>query len=333
MPNILVTEKCVRACPYCFAKEHMKDAASDAQLSWEDLIYIADFFWAAKEMRLSLLGGEPFLHPYLVDFIFYLVERGFHVNVFTSGILSPARLEDARRVLSGIPTETMSFVCNMNAPDITPPAELERTEAFLAAFGEYTTPGYNIYKPDFRLDHIIESIVRFGMRRHIRIGLTNPIPGEINRYLALNDMRAMADRFMSYLPVFERLRVVPGFDCGLPLCLFTDEEVGKLFKLNHGQLKFNCGPALDIGPDLRVWACFPLARYNNRSLYDFNSPKELHDFYVALHGKIRDEIGGIYERCDQCAHRENRLCSGGCLAHTAAAFRNEERVRFSGAYE
>jgi len=43
MANVLLTEKCVRACPYCFAKEYLKESKEN-MLSWENLIYIADLF-------------------------------------------------------------------------------------------------------------------------------------------------------------------------------------------------------------------------------------------------------------------------------------------------
>ena len=86
MPNILLTQKCIRSCPYCFARKHMHDAPPEDILKWEDLIYIVDFFQAGGDTNISLLGGEPFLHPDIVDYILYIIHRGMHVTVFTSGI-------------------------------------------------------------------------------------------------------------------------------------------------------------------------------------------------------------------------------------------------------
>ena len=62
MANILLTEKCVRSCPYCFAKEYMKES-EQSMLSWEDLIYIIDLLQISDEKNVSFLGGEPTLHP------------------------------------------------------------------------------------------------------------------------------------------------------------------------------------------------------------------------------------------------------------------------------
>jgi radical SAM protein with 4Fe4S-binding SPASM domain len=145
-------------------------------------------------------------------------------------------------------------------------------------------------------------------------------------------MPLMAATLLSYAPQFERMRVSPGFDCGFPLCVFTDEQLGLLYKLNNGRLSFGCGPAVDIGPDLSVWSCFPLSQYHKKSLYDFNNLKEIGEHYRSLHAKIRVEAGGIYQRCDSCRYRESELCMGGCLAHILASLHNEEPVRFEEVY-
>ena len=95
MANILLTQKCVRSCPYCFAKQHMSENEPDDTLTWENLMYIVDFFDASNEKHFSLLGGEPFLHPQFIDIVLYLRERKFRTNVFTSGIMSNKMFEDA----------------------------------------------------------------------------------------------------------------------------------------------------------------------------------------------------------------------------------------------
>lgn len=55
MANVLLTETCVRNCPYCFAKEYMEGKKANF-LSWKDMVYIADLHKAEGE-HISLLGG------------------------------------------------------------------------------------------------------------------------------------------------------------------------------------------------------------------------------------------------------------------------------------
>jgi len=333
MPNILLTQKCVRSCPYCFAQKHMDESPPEDMMTWENLIYIADLLETSGEKGVSLLGGEPFLHPYIVDFVLYLLERNLHVNIFTSGIMSDKMFREARKFLSNIEPDRLSFVCNVNNPEISPSSELERTRRFLKEFGRLTNLGFNIYKNDFEMDFLFQYINEFGLKRHIRIGLAHPIPGEKNVFIKKENLPQFAERFISYAPMFERFRVDPGFDCGIPLCLFSDEQLGKLYKINKGNLKFGCGPAIDIGPDMMVWSCFPLSRYQKKSLYEFDSLQDILQFYHEnLHSKVRIEASGIFEKCDTCVHREDGICTGGCLAHNLTHFMNEAPIRFREVY-
>lgn len=332
MPNILLTQKCVRSCPYCFAKKHMADSPPEDMLAWENLIYIADLLETSGDKGVSLLGGEPFLHPHIVDFILYLLERNLHVNVFTSGVMADKMFRETEKALSDIHPDRLSFVCNLNDPKITPTSELKSTRKFLKAFGHFTSVGFNIYRCDFDMDFLFRYINEFGLKRHIRVGLAHPIPGEKNIFIKIEDMPKVADRFMSFAPMFERFRIDPGFDCGMTMCLFSDEQLGRLFKINKGRLKFSCGPAIDIGPDMTVWACFPMSKYQEKSIYEFDSMQDIFKFYEDLHRKVRIEASGIFEKCDTCLHREDGLCSGGCLAHNLTNFMNEAPIRFKEVY-
>lgn len=317
MANILLTERCVRACPYCFAKKQMNDLSSKEQISWEDFIHVADLVEASGERHVSLLGGEPTLHPHFVDFVLYLAARNVLVTVFTSGIMSEEKLEEARSNL----TEKdggVKFVCNLNDPESSSAQETSRIREFLKAFGRQVSLSFNIYRSDFQMEFLFEHIERFGLRPHVRLGLAHPIAGEQNTHIPPERFGDMVARLVSFLPLFERFNVSPGFDCGFPLCVFTDEQLGRLHRTQKGEgsgIRFVCNPALDIGADMSVWSCFPLARYKRRSLYEFNSLGEVREHYKALHVEARARKGGLFPSCDTCVHRTNGHCAGGCLAH------------------
>ena len=126
MANLLLTEKCVRSCPYCFAQQHM-EGAEDTQMDWEDLVYVADLHEASGQHAIALLGGEPTLHPQITEFSLYLLERGFHVNIFTSGIMGEKTLEKMAGHLSPIHPDRISFVCNLNHPDLSSETEKQKS--------------------------------------------------------------------------------------------------------------------------------------------------------------------------------------------------------------
>jgi hypothetical protein len=327
MANLLLTEACVRSCAYCFAKKQMTGVSAGAVLSWDNLIHAADFLEASGDRQVSLLGGEPSLHPDIVDFVLYLYERDFHVNVFTSGIMGDQTLDAACRYLSGLDPARLSFVVNANDPADSPFAENQSVERFLGLMSPFTQLGFNIYRPDFDLDFIFGYISRFGLKRGLRLGLANPIPGTRNAHIGQEHFAQVARRLVSYAPAFRQYRVRPGFDCGFPFCAFSPEELGIFFAVAGGNLRFSCGPAIDIGPDLSLWSCFPLSNIKRTSLHDFMSMEDIHRYYMDFHAAARVEAGGVFDRCDTCWHREEELCSGGCLGHIVARVMEEPPVR------
>lgn len=327
MPNILLTQKCIRSCPYCFASKHMHDAPPEDILKWEDLIYIIDFFQSGGDTNISLLGGEPFLHPDIVDYILYIINRGLHVTVFTSGVVSEKIMKEAVDGLERVDPKALSFVVNYNNPATAPFSENEAIGRFLTVFARFTTLSINVYKLKFDYSFALQAINKYGLQRHIRLGLAHPIPGKKNMCIKPEQMRTMAKELMDYLPTFEAFDIHLGFDCGMPMCVFTDDELGRLFKHMLGHLNFRCGPAIDVGPDMSVWACFPLSSYNKHSLFEFKDHAELCRCFDEFNNDVRIEVGGIYEKCDNCEHRLRGLCSGGCLSHSLNKFINEERIR------
>jgi hypothetical protein len=334
MPNVLLTQKCVRSCPYCFAQRHMSSSPPDDVITWENLIYIADFLAAAGERRFPMLGGEPTLHGDFVDMVLYVIERGFEVTVFTSGVMSDAMLESAAAAFAGLPPEKLGFVCNLNDPEQTrtPPAELAAVKRFLRRFGERVVPGFNIYRTDYRLDFLFDYVNEFGLRRHLRLGVAHPIAGTNNRHIAIGDMRAVVLRLFEYRDRFEAYRIKPGLDCGFPMCQFTNDELAWMYRNTPNRYDFGCAPVIDIGPDLSVWSCFPLSSFHRRSLLEFNSLRELHAYYESLHRKVRIEVAGLYPECDSCVARDEGLCRAGCVAHALRSFAGEARVRMKEVY-
>ncbi len=321
MANLLLTTTCVRSCPYCFAKSEMKEANPGDLLSWENLIYLADFLALSTEKHISLLGGEPTLHPSYVDFVLYLLERGFHITTFTSGILSPGRLEELKQFITPLPVDRLNFVCNLNDPEQTPASEKEqaRISAFLSLMGPWTIPGFTIYRTDFDLKFIFENMSRYGLQRQLRLGIASPTPGHDNQFIDVNQHKQVVDRLYSFKKEIEQLRVRPSLDCGFPLCAFSDEQLGWLYRHTR-HVYFECGPTIDITPNLDVYNCFPLSRFHKRSIFEFTSFKEVIDYYQDLHNKVRKKIPGMYAECGICPHREERRCAGGGLCNIMHRF-------------
>jgi len=330
MANVLLTTRCNRSCPYCFAKSEMSATPARNLISWENLIYIADFLKFSGQRHISLLGGEPTLHPDCVDFILYLLERDFDVAVFTNGMLSPARLEEFASHLTDVPVEQLTFVCNLNDPVQTPASkkETQRVHRFLSVLGPWTSAGFNIYRPDFTLDFLFDLINRHGMKRQLRLGVAHPVPGSPGGSIHPDEMAHIVQRLCSHRPQFDSFRVKPGLDCGFPICKFSDEQLGWLHRF-RGAVHFGCGPAFDISPDMSVYYCFPLSNFQRKSLFEFDSVEQIDSHFARIRSLLKAEVAGIYSECDGCMHQEEGVCGGGGLCQVLNRFTGEASVRLT----
>jgi hypothetical protein len=330
MTNILLTNKCVRECPYCFAGQEMTHSPATEYMSWENVIYFADLLQASGEKRVSLLGGEPTLHPDFLDILLYFVERRFSVTVFTCGIMSKTKLDELKHHVANLPAARLTFVCNINNPEQTrtAPSETEKVHAFLSAMGAWTMPAFNIYRPDFELDFLFDLADRYGMKKRLRLGIAHPIPGATNEAIRVEDIGRVVERLCGYKDRFETLRLRPSFDCGFPLCRVTDEQLGWLVRLS-GHIDFKCRPAIDITPDMQVYCCFPLSALNRRSVFEFDSFEQITTYYRGLQKRIRAGQPGIYEECGSCEHLRERTCNGGgaCQLANRLARENPSRLQ------
>lgn len=313
MANVLLTQLCVRSCPYCFAQKYMGEVSPKDMLSWDNLIYLADFFIKSGVYHMSLLGGEPLLHPQFSEFVHYLSKRGIHSSIFTSGITTKQKFEVIKEELIDKGLE-YQFICNVNDPKKSPASELSKVDSFLKTFGERTTLSFNIYELDFSFDFLFEYIKKYNLKNHIRLGLAHPIPNQPNHCIPPVDFPKVAERLTYFYEKFKEENIEIGFDCGFPLCIFTEEQLGKMFLWSNGRLIFKCGPAIDIGTDMSVWSCFPLSSFNKRSLFEFDSIREIDDFYNAKMNEMRNNEG-IYDSCTSCKYRKSGLCTAGCVSH------------------
>lgn len=330
MANILLTEVCVRSCPYCFAKQFMEGAKDRDFISKNNLIYIADFLEKSGIKDVSLLGGEPLLHPEAADYIEYLIGRDFTVVVFTSGIFVNKKFDTFTNKIHSLSEEDrkkLTFMVNVNEPRLSSKTELADVHRFLASLHDLCSLSFNIYRLDFNVDFLIEYILKFGLRRHVRFGIANPIPGANNQYIHPDDFKMAKETLMSALSRMYELNISPGLDCGFPLCMFSDDDIGKLYKYTGNAVSFDCGPTIDIGPDLTCWSCFPLSDLHRKSLKEFSTYNDAFSYFDEFQQTYRKEIKGIYPTCDSCRNYESMICSGGCLAHLLNIYYKEGNIR------
>jgi sulfatase maturation enzyme AslB (radical SAM superfamily) len=317
--NVLLTRRCNRRCPYCFAAARISyaagggpDLAADEVISEDAFGEAVAFAVRSRVPVLGVLGGEPSLHPRFLELLSHAWERGLETKVFTNGLWRPRDLEAAaaRHARGPVP---LRVVLNVNAPAITPAAEQRAQERLLEALGPLCTLSYNVYDAATDLRFLVELVRRHRSGRHIRLGMAQPLAETGSAHLAPAEYPRVVPRLMDLAAACDAADVTLGFDCGFTLCMFTPEQLGVL-QLAGSPVVAQCGPAVDVGTDLSVWACFPLAT--------ITAPVQLGAFadLDALVRHFEQEFGRLYragalDACLDCRFLRRRQCAGGCAAH------------------
>lgn len=93
--NIHITDKCNLRCSYCYSnfyKRHNED------ISKTDIFRIVDAFKEMGAIEVSLIGGEPFLHPHFSEIVSYVKSKGLFCSAVTNGYFIQRNLETVKKL-------------------------------------------------------------------------------------------------------------------------------------------------------------------------------------------------------------------------------------------
>ncbi len=311
MSNILISSRCNRKCSFCFARQRIGKSvksSSDVNMTRQDLRKVMDMLKRSGDTTLRLLGGEPTLHPEFREIVEEAIGEGFRVVIFTNGFMKP----EIADFLGALPDKQARMLCNVSPQANDTQKQLDTLFYTLQRLGEKVTLGVTLSTLDMDYGFLIEYIDRLKIQRRVRLGIAQPIVGRDNEYLDPEDYRE-AGRFIVKMAhdLYSR-DIIMGFDCGLTLCMFDDEEMGSLFRISEG-FKMLCSPIIDIGLQMDVWHCFPLSEV---LVTDFSAYDKRNDM-VSRYNKLTRPYRtlGCKPECTTCKYLKTRQCTGGCLAH------------------
>ena len=319
MANVLFTTYCNRNCAYCFAKDKVdlgKDKGDPSKnISPEALEKIIAFYKKSMLPRFVILGGEPTLHPQFTKLLDRVLEESSFqsILVFTNGIMP----DNVLAYLGGCTDKRLKIAMNLNAPNQYPPSQMEHIHHVFKTIGGMVGLGINIYRPGQDYNYLINEIETYGLVKHIRLGLTHPIAGTANRYAKQTDFPQIAEDIVSFAEKAFHKNISFSFDCGFEFCMFTLDQHRELLRFGI-KFKSMCDPIVDIGPDLKVWRCFPLLNHTSEHLDSFEHRNDIIQYYNQKYRKIQRM--GNRSDCPECRYRINGLCSGGCLARNLMSF-------------
>jgi MoaA/NifB/PqqE/SkfB family radical SAM enzyme len=303
-----IIAKCNRHCRFCFATETLSQLGSGvSRMSWETFERALDFVQRSGIGEARLLGGEPTIHPDFVRMVDRVLERGLGLLVFSGGLIPGPALHRLERT----PIDRVGVLVNVLRPGEGRPSERARQALVFQRLGPRVVLGLNIDSPAVELDFLLEAIERYGLQRHVRLGLSHPILGGANNALHPRDYPAVGRRITEFGLRARELGVHLDLDCGWVPCMFP---AGALRELGKGpaEVGLRCNPILDVLPDGRVISCYPLARDRSEELTRQSHARDLVARFTRAQSSTRTI--GLYRDCAECSWQQSGQCVGGCLA-------------------
>lgn len=77
-----ITTRCEMGCPHCYAEA----AQTGKDVAWNDIKRVIDQMADCGVCQLAVGGGEPLLHPQIIDLLAYAHTKGIVPNLTTSGM-------------------------------------------------------------------------------------------------------------------------------------------------------------------------------------------------------------------------------------------------------
>lgn len=316
--NLVLVRACSNSCPYCFeAGERQRGKVP--QITMENVAHVAKWARTSRLRSLSLLGGEPFLHPQLEEFVrfFRKTNPEMSLRILTGGIFN-------KKLLEKLSPDDTGLVFNINeSRDYVNPKHfskvLNNIEIALQR-GFNVILGFNVWRLDFDPEFIPKLAHQFG-RPAFSWTVANPQRGLSSNVVYPEMYSQLAGQCISLLQEATRLGVDAMLDCPLPLCFFTDSQLGWLrqFHPSVASSLGACTPVLDVTPELEVIRCFALSNLPRIKLLDFHNEDEISDWFVKNvdHQLLKQ---GCFPQCSTCPHFIKGRCYGGCLACHSIGF-------------
>ena len=328
--RIVLTELCNGKCPHCFNAEFRKTAEMDADvlLKW----------WRQHKghplivnKRVKLMGGEPSLHPRIIEIMKEACLTYGGVDLFTNGLKMEEISKDPillryhlngkiQYIINGFTFDIEKFydyveyINMINLHFVIPYDKDEMYELFGKIFKCIELHPYIhfIISPNTQVDLFDDEIQEIYRERWME-AITTIIPQMMRRGIGFN------------------------YDHVLPMCFYTQKMLDKLHEVevydNNSQvdgihsLKITCCGDVQMGlilPNFDIYFCNQ-TRIKLGSLLDANGePRPIEEVTIALQqfSKIKtDSVKELSPKCKVCPVVAS--CKVGCYYTTLLRSKNE----------
>ena len=327
MASIILTYRCNLHCPYCFANGFVNKEKT--VISIQNFLKAVSFI-TRTESSVSLIGGEPMLHPGFGTIMDLLIAnpRIKVISLFTNGIL-------ADRFMQQITHPKVDVVLNCNSPaDVGEETYARFRQNVDMLFRQCERPnqihlGFNLYRDDLDYSYMMELLQSYRLRM-VRTSLTVPDFSAAREGSVLDWFRQRKKGLLKLLRDLDSIQVMAFMDCNHPpYCIWTDEEKEWLRSyirrcgLSNHKLIDRCSPCsadVTIYPDLTADRCYGMSAYGKVKVSDYKDVPDIVNYFANEIDSIAYKLPAC-EECIECGEFKARHCLGGCIGYKTARIR------------
>ena len=199
----------------------------------------------------------------------------------------------------------------MNDPAHWNSVQRKNITAALEVLKERASLTFNIMPDEDDNMWALEYTQRYHLNNNIKVGFLLPTYNQTNQALEDDQYTVVAAKVTRLAQEAAKVDVHLDYECGIPTCAFTDEQLGILWRCGS-KLQSGCQSRLDITPDGEVIYCLPLATLGSKHFSQFDSYNEACIWFEMRFAPYR--MLGRRIECATCNLHNSLSCNAGCLA-------------------
>lgn len=313
-PRLRLTNYCNRKCEYCFADDYLQGVEESLHLTLSEVHYVLNNCVESNINKVAWQGGEPLIHPQIVEIINLHKNKKIKVSIFTNGLFNP-------KIISSFENLDFDMLINLNHPNTYSCNEFDTVLKNIRTlidmgYKNQISLGYNYYGENPDYSFFLKAIQEFNIRS-VRIDMVRPSITETNTHYKATSigkvfphLKRMLNECISVGAYFAH------FDCPFPLCELSKEDYNYIWrKMPLPQSMGKCYTHIDIQKNMSISSCFCSYKFENIFLNDFSSLNECRSFIKYYEDQLRWDINAR-EECINCIYKRGKICQGGCLGYS-----------------
>lgn len=310
----VITENCNENCPHCFNAEARDKGVIDADLFIE---FVRKNSANLSSTRCLIMGGEPTLHPRIIEMVLEAAKHYELVDVFTNG----SRLNKIAKhpdIIKDHFTDKICYVINGYAFDQVKYEEYKDFVKDLSLHFVITTWGHK---------EILEKIydcMKYHDSTNLKLVISCDTQVDLFNEEELNNYRKIWLEFIKeIIPVIQSKGIEWQTDHHFPVCFFTQKMIYELNLIDLPNFHFStsCCQCPDIGLIDWNWDFY----YCNQTRIKLGSVLKksgelktlielVNEYVTPAHGFKTECIRNLKEECKNCTALN--LCRVGCYYNT-----------------